>query len=76
MQRVSASTFRAGEIWAAGFVYVYQQKDAGHYETIGKIPSRGGAGTSFWSPDLDRYYVAAPATEKGTGSDSVYALED
>src|SRR6202049_967890 len=41
-----------------GFVYVYQQKDADHYETIGKIPTRAGAGTSFWSPELDRYYVA------------------
>ena len=27
-----------------GFVYVYQQKDADHYETIDKIPTRGGSG--------------------------------
>src|SRR5258706_5159412 len=47
-----------------GFVYVYQQKSADQYETIGKIPTRGGAGTSFWSPDLNRYYVAAPANDK------------
>jgi hypothetical protein len=26
--------------------------------------SVGGAGTSFWSPELNRYYVAAPATDK------------
>ncbi len=65
-----------GRDLAAGFVYVYQQKDADHYETIGKIPSRGGAGTSFWSPDLDRYYVAAPATEKEQAAILVYALED
>ncbi|MDQ1410475.1 MAG: hypothetical protein QOJ41_2210 [Acidobacteriaceae bacterium] len=30
-----------------GFTFVYQQRDAEHYETIGKIPTRGGAGTSF-----------------------------
>ena len=44
-----------------GSVSVYQQKDADHYELIGKIPTRSGAGTSFWSPELNRFYVAAPA---------------
>jgi DNA-binding beta-propeller fold protein YncE len=44
-----------------GYIFVYQQKDADHYEVIGKIPTKPGAGTSFWSPELKRYYVAAPA---------------
>jgi len=60
----------------AGFVYVYQQKDADHYETIGKIPTRGGAGTSFWCPELNRYYVAAPATDKEEVAILVYAPQD
>ena len=59
-----------------GFAYVYQQKDADHYEAIGKIPSRGGAGTSFWSPELDRYYVGAPTTEKDEAAILVYAPQD
>jgi DNA-binding beta-propeller fold protein YncE len=59
-----------------GFVYVYQQKDVDHYETIGKISTRGGAGTSFWSPELDRYYVAAPMTGKEQAAILVYAPED
>ena len=59
-----------------GFAYVYQQKDADHYETIGKIRTRGGAGTSFWSPQLDRYYVAAPATDKEEAAILVYAPQD
>jgi DNA-binding beta-propeller fold protein YncE len=46
-----------------GYVYVYQQNDADHYETIGKIATRPGAGTSFWSPELGRYYVAAPGND-------------
>ena len=58
-----------------GFAYVYQQRDADHYETIGKIPTRGGAGTSFWSPQLNRYYVAAPATDKEAAI-LVYAPQD
>ncbi|PYS60714.1 MAG: hypothetical protein DMF76_13135 [Acidobacteria bacterium] len=60
----------------AGFVYVYQRKDADHYDTIGKIPTRGGAGTSFWSPELDRYYVAAPATDNEDAAILVYAPQD
>jgi hypothetical protein len=59
-----------------GYVFVYQQKDADHYETIGKIPTRDGAGTSFWSSELDRYYVAAQATNKVQASILVYAPED
>jgi hypothetical protein len=59
-----------------GYVFVYQQKDADHYETIGKVPTRDGAGTSFWSPELDRYYVAAQATDKVQAAILVYAPED
>lgn len=50
-----------GRGFDVGSVFVYQQKDADHCESLGKIPTRPGAGTSFWSPELNRYYVAAPA---------------
>ena len=58
------------------FLYMHRQKDADHYETIGKIPTRDGAGTSFWSPELDRYYVAAQATDKEQAAILVYAPQD
>jgi DNA-binding beta-propeller fold protein YncE len=48
----------------AGFVFVYQQKDPDHYDLIGKVPSGPGAGTSFWLPQFNRFYVAVPAHEK------------
>jgi len=57
-QRVYISGGRDNDV---RYVFVYQQKDADHYDVIGKIPTRPGAGTSFWSPELKRYYVAAPA---------------
>jgi WD40 repeat protein len=50
-----------GRGFDVGYVFCYQQKDSNHYEALGKIPTRPGAGTSFWSPELNRYYVAAPA---------------
>ena len=60
----------------AGFVYVYQQLNADHYEITGKIPTRGGAGTSFWSPELNRYYVAAPKNDQQEAAILVYAPQD
>lgn len=49
---------------AAGFVYVYQQKDADRYELAAKIPTRANAQTSIWVPELNRYYVSASANDK------------
>jgi len=61
LQRVYSSGGRGFEV---GFVYVYQQKDADRYELIGKVPTAPGAGTSFWSPELNRLFVAAPSSDK------------
>ena len=60
-KRIYASGGRGSE---AGFVYVYQQKDADHYEVIAKVPTRGNAQTSIWVPQLNRYYVSASGNEK------------
>jgi len=64
-KRVYVSGGRDNDV---GYVFAYQQKDADHYESIGKIATRPGAGTSFWSPELNRFYVGAPAhdTEEAT----------
>jgi DNA-binding beta-propeller fold protein YncE len=53
-----------GRGFDVGYVYIYQQKDADHYELMGKVPTAPGAGTSFWSAELNRLYVAAPANDK------------
>jgi WD40 repeat protein len=60
-RRVYVSGGRDAEV---GFVYIYQQKDADHYEQIGKVPTRQGAGTSLWVPEFNRLYVGAPAHEE------------
>jgi hypothetical protein len=60
-KRVYVSGGRDNDV---GYIFVYQQLDADHYKQIGKIPTRSGAGTSFWSPELNRYYVAAPSNDK------------
>ena len=52
-----------GRDQGVGYVFAYQQNDADHYETIAKMPTRSGSGTSFWSWELRQYYVAAPAND-------------
>jgi WD40 repeat protein len=59
--RVYAS---GGRGFNTGFVYVYQQENADHYNLITKVPTAPGAGTSFWSEQLNRLYVGAPANAK------------
>lgn len=45
----------------AGFIDVIQQKDADSYELRERIPTAGGARTSFFSPELGRLYLAVRA---------------
>jgi len=56
-----------------GWVYVYQQKDADHYEIISRIRTRPGSGTSLFVPQLKRLYVASQAI--GDQEASILAFE-
>jgi WD40 repeat protein len=60
-RRIYASGGRGTDV---GFVYVYQQKSADQYELVSKVPTAASAGTSLWVPELNRLFVAAPASEK------------
>jgi hypothetical protein len=46
-----------------GFVYVYQQKDADHYELSARVPTRPNSQTSILVPELNRYYVSADSND-------------
>jgi DNA-binding beta-propeller fold protein YncE len=61
-----------GRGFDVGSVFVYQQHDADHYSEIGKVPTAPGAGTSFWSPELNRFYVAAPSNDREPASILVF----
>jgi DNA-binding beta-propeller fold protein YncE len=69
LRRIYVSGGRGFDV---GFVYVYQQQDPDHYTQIGTIPTRPGAGTSFWSSELDRYYLAAPGKDRDDAAILVY----
>jgi hypothetical protein len=72
-KRIYASGGRetdAGSI--PGFVYVYQQRDADHYELLAKVLTRSNAQTSIWVPQLNRYYVSASANDKEAAAIMVF----
>lgn len=49
-----------------GFIDVFQQRDADHYEPLARIATGPTARTSLFVPELNRYYVALPRNgEKG-----------
>jgi hypothetical protein len=50
-----------------GNVAVYQQKSADKYEALGNVPTGPNGRTSLWVGQLDRYFVAVPAS---TGHDA------
>ena len=43
-----------------GFVNIFQQQDADHYNAIVSVPTAQGARTSLFVPELHRFYVAVP----------------
>ena len=56
-----------------GFIGVFAQRDADHYEPIAKILTASGARTSFFSPELGRLYVAVPRRGAQRAELRVYA---
>ena len=59
-----------------GAISVYQQLDPDHYQDIGRIVTVKGARTSFFSPDLDKLYVAARREGSHPAEIRVYGAND
>ena len=53
---------------AEGYIAVYQQRDADHYELTAKVPSARGAKTCLLVPELNRLYVAVSPGEGKYGA--------
>ncbi len=43
-----------------GFIDVFDQRDPDNYQPTGRIPTASGARTSFFVPELNRFYLAVP----------------
>ena len=55
-----AATGRIYFVGTTGSLEVFQQTDADHYRSIGKVPTGAIAKTGLWVPELKRMYIAVP----------------
>ncbi len=59
-----------------GFIDVIGQTADGHYERAAKVATRQGARTCFFSPELDRLYLAVPERADEQAEMRVFAPAD
>jgi hypothetical protein len=57
-----------------GAVVVYEQQDRDRYEQVARVATEKGARTSFFSPDLERLYVAVRQNAAAPAAIWVYAV--
>jgi YVTN family beta-propeller protein len=60
-------------IGGEGGISVFQQRDADHYDELGRIKTVSGARTGFFSAELDKLYVAVRKHESQSAEIRVYA---
>lgn len=58
-----------------GFIDVFEQRDPDHYAPIARIPTAPGARTSFFVPELNRFYLAVPHRGNQTAEVRVYEVQ-
>ncbi len=59
----------------AGFLEVFRQTDADHYEQVAKLPTVRGARTSLLVPEQRRLYLAVPQHDGQAVAIWVYRIE-
>ena len=57
-----------------GFISVFDQQDANHYQEIARIPTAARARTSLFVPELDRLFVAVPHVGDQAAEARVYEI--
>ncbi len=60
-------------IGGEGGISVFQQRDADHYDELGRIKTVSGARTGFFSAELDKLYLAVRKHESQPAEIRVYA---
>jgi hypothetical protein len=59
-------------IGGEGGISVFQQRDADHYDELGRIKTVSGARTGFFSAEIDKLYVAVRKHESQSAEIRVY----
>ena len=62
-------------IGGEGYIEMFSQQDADHYQSLGRIATADGARTGLWVPESNRLYVAVPHKGKQEAEIQVYELQ-
>jgi DNA-binding beta-propeller fold protein YncE len=62
-------------IGGEGYIDIFFQQDADHYQLLTRIPTKAGARTGLWVPELNRLYVAVPRQGTQEAEIQVYELQ-
>ena len=62
-------------IGGEGGISIFQQRDADHYDEVSRIKTVSGARTGFFSPDVDKLYLAVRRHDSQPAEIRVYAPE-
>lgn len=62
-------------IGGEGYIDIFSQQDADHYQNLMRVSTAAGARTGLWVPDLNRLYVAVPHQNKQQAEIQVYELQ-
>jgi hypothetical protein len=57
-----------------GFVSIFHQQDADHYDEIARVPTTYRAKTAILVPEMSRYYIAAPRHGQKNAEVRVYEV--
>jgi YVTN family beta-propeller protein len=62
-------------IGGEGYIEIFSQQDADHYQSLGRIATADGARTGLWVPESNRLYVAVPHKGKQEAEIQVYEVQ-
>src|SRR5215212_10309844 len=62
-------------IGGEGYIELFSQRDADHYQSLGRISSADGARTGLWEAESNRLYIAVPHKGKQEAEIQVYELQ-
>ncbi len=62
-------------IGGEGYIDIFSQQDADHYQALAHVSTAKGARTGLWVPESNRLYVAVPKKENLEAEIQVYDLQ-
>ena len=62
-------------IGGEGYIELFSQRDADHYQSLGRISTADGARTGLWVVESNRLYIAVPHKGKQEAEIQVYELQ-